>query len=139
MQEKRLGALAPTLVAPGGLLLWADGTDRPYGESHSVRLRQLVLGSDGARAWTVGSSESGVFRVRSSEELHAGASKEDGGAAPDRPVLLVIVEREGAEPPDVSDASGQRSSSTDPAKVALGATRVEPWSPQVENVNEPED
>ena len=117
---ERLGALAPTLVAPGGLLLWADGTDRPYGESHSVRLRQLVLGSDGARAWTAGSSESGVFRVRSSEELHAGASKEDGGAAPDRPVLLVIVEREGAEPPDVSDASGQRSSSTDPAKVAAG-------------------
>ena len=34
---ERLGVLAPSLVAPGGMLAWADGTDRTYGALHAER------------------------------------------------------------------------------------------------------
>jgi predicted nicotinamide N-methyase len=85
---ERLGVLAPRLVAPDGLLMWADGTDRPYGESHSERLRELVLAAVG-----------GAFRVESVHELRAGASRDDGGSAPDRPVRLVVMARGGAVQP----------------------------------------
>ena len=81
---ERLGVLAPSLVAPGGLLIWADGTDRPYGEDHSDRLSELVLAAPTPR-----------FALRSRTEMRAGASAEDGGAAPDRPVRLVVMERAG--------------------------------------------
>ena len=80
---ERLGVLAPSLVAPGGLLLWADGTDRPYGEAHSDRLSELLL-----------SAPPPSFELRSRSELRDGASAADGGAAPDRPVRLVVAERQ---------------------------------------------
>lgn len=83
---ERLGVLAPSLVAPGGLLIWADGTDRPYGEEHSDRLSELVLGSAAPH-----------FVLRSRTELSAGASAEDGGSSPDRPVRLVVMERQPRE------------------------------------------
>jgi predicted nicotinamide N-methyase len=76
---ERLGELAPSLIAPGGLLLWADGTDRPYGEAHSDRLTETLIHAG--------------LTVRSCSEMRAGASTADGGAAPDRPVRLVIADK----------------------------------------------
>ena len=40
---ERLAELAPTLVRPGGRLIVADGTDRPYGDEHCSRLLGLLV------------------------------------------------------------------------------------------------
>jgi predicted nicotinamide N-methyase len=77
---ERLGQLAPTLVRPGGSLLFADGTDRVYGAAHTEELSETVCGDSS-------------FRIASRESLLAGASAEDGGAAPERPVVIVRLER----------------------------------------------
>lgn len=80
---ERLGSLAPTLVRPGGRLILADGTDRPYAETHCAQLTAAVL-------------RTGSFAVASDDNVRAGASAEDGGAAPDRPVRIVVLERAAA-------------------------------------------
>ena len=74
----RLGMLAPQLVKPGGLICFADGTDRPYGEEHSNELLATICATPGFRRWSCTS-------------VRDGASAEDGGAAPDRPVRIVII------------------------------------------------
>ena len=80
---ERLGALAPSLVAPGGLLLLADGTDRPYGRAHTERLLVLLQLHDASTP----------FEVLEEIEVIAGAEAEDGGAAPERPVRLLSLRK----------------------------------------------
>ena len=76
---ERLGVLAPSLLAQDGILMWGDGTDRTYGEEHSARMTELL-------------AQAGLS-IRSTHDLRDGASADDGGAAPDRPVRLVIAAR----------------------------------------------
>ena len=59
--------------------MWGDGTDRTYGEEHSARMTELL-------------AQAGLS-IRSTHDLRDGASADDGGAAPDRPVRLVIAAR----------------------------------------------
>lgn len=117
---ERLGVLAPSLVAPGGLLLWADGTDRVYGEGHTDRLAELVLAASPPR-----------FEIRTRVDLRAGASAADGGAAPDRPVRLVVAARGGDElrHGHLAEAERARASTaaTPPGPAGAGhAPRVPP-------------
>ena len=81
---ERLGELASTLLAPGGVLLFTDGTDRPYGSEHTDRLLELLRAPPAA------------FVLDSQTELVAGADAADGGAAPERPVRLVSLTRTAA-------------------------------------------
>lgn len=80
---ERLGVLAPSLVAPGGCLLFSDGTDRPYGGAHTKRLVELLCAPPAS------------FALHCQSEVVAGAEAEDGGAAPARPVQLVSLTRGG--------------------------------------------
>ena len=72
-----LSTLGPRLVGASGLLLFADGVDRPYGTEHSQRLIEAVCAQG--------------FEACADKKVDAGASAEDGGAAPSRPVRLVSL------------------------------------------------
>ena len=111
---ERLAELAPTLVRPGGRLIVADGTDRPYGDEHCSRLLGLLVGPAASLAASGPSQRE--FEITGRQALHAGASADDGGSAPSRPVQIIHLQRRRARP---IDASQVKASQVEPTSSTL--------------------
>ena len=115
---ERLAELAPQMLRRGGRLILADGTDRTYGATHAAKLVHLLC--DGG----------GGFNVQSRHERRAGASTEDGGSAPDRPVEIICMRRDAsprqeqrtAHPPEADGA--RKVDVVDGTREAVGAREV---------------